>query len=51
MRRYSDDLGLLLVVLVIALTAVFLLGPIVVSAAMSLDSRSFLGPCPPPRVS
>ena len=51
MRRYCDDMGVLLVVLVIALTSVFLLGPILVSAAMSLDSRTFLGPFPPPELS
>ena len=51
LKRYCDNLGAALVVLAIVLTSVFLLGPILVSAAMSLDSRTFLGPFPPPELS
>ena len=51
MKRYGDNVGVAFVLLVIALTALFLLGPIFVSAAMSFDSRAYLGPFPPPELS
>lgn len=51
MKRLVDDVGYILVVLAIALSVIFLLAPLGMAALMSLDSRTFLGPFPPPGLS
>jgi putative spermidine/putrescine transport system permease protein len=51
MRRYIDDIGFWFMLLVIAVTLVFLVAPIVVSVMMSFDGRSYLGKFPPPEYS
>ena len=48
MRRHVDDFGLLLVIVVLAVTLVFLVLPIVVSVMMSFDGGEYLGRFPPP---
>ena len=48
MKRQADDLGYVLVLAVVWLTVLFLVAPIIVAGAMSLDSRTYLGPFPPP---
>ena len=48
MRRHVDDLGLLLVIVILVLTLIFLVLPIVVSIMMSFDAREYLGKFPPP---
>jgi putative spermidine/putrescine transport system permease protein len=49
--RNLDDWLRMACRLVIALTVLFLLTPIVVTAVMAFDSRAFLGPLPPPSLS
>ena len=51
MKRQADDLGYMLVLAVVGLTVLFLVAPIIVAAAMSFDSRTYLGPFPPPGLS
>ena len=51
MKRQVDDLGYTLVLAVVWLTVLFLVAPIIVAGAMSLDSRTYLGPFPPPDLS
>ena len=51
MKRLFDDLGYALVVATIALAVVFLIAPLGMAALMSFDSRTFLGPFPPPGLS
>lgn len=51
MKRRFDDLGLVLLVLLAVLTVAFLVLPILMSVAMSFDSRTFLGRFPPPSLS
>ena len=51
MKRQADDVGYALVLGVVGLTVLFLVAPIIVAAAMSLDSRTYLGPFPPPGLS
>ena len=51
MKRYADNIGYGLAVFAVVLTVVFLLFPVLISAAMSFDSRSYLGPFPPPELS
>lgn len=51
MKRYVDDIGFWIVILVIAATLVFLLAPIMVAIMMSFDGRGYLGKFPPPEYS
>ncbi len=51
MKRWGDDIALGLVVLILGCTLVFLIVPLIISAAMSFDSRAYLGPFPPPGLS
>lgn len=47
MKRYADDLGLAVVLVLIVATIVFLMIPMGFAAVMSFDARTFLGPFPP----
>jgi putative spermidine/putrescine transport system permease protein len=49
--RQIDNFGLALLVLIALLTVAFLVLPIMVSVSMSFDSRTYLGPFPPPGLS
>ena len=51
MNRQIDNIGLALLVLIAVLTVAFLVLPIMVSVSMSFDSRTYLGPFPPPSFS
>ncbi len=51
MKRLLDDMGYGLVVATIVLAVIFLLAPLGMAALMSFDSRTFLGPFPPPSLS
>jgi len=51
LKRKLDDIGLVLVVLVLIMTGIFLVLPIGMAVLMSFDSRTFLGPFPPPSFS
>lgn len=51
MMRQIDNIGLVLLVLIAVLTVAFLVLPIMVSVSMSFDSRTYLGPFPPPSLS
>lgn len=51
MMRQIDNFGLALLVLIALLTVAFLVLPIMVSVSMSFDSRTYLGPFPPPGLS
>ena len=51
MKRWSDDLGKWLVIVILAVSVIFLVGPIFISVAMSFDDRAYLGQFPPPDLS
>lgn len=51
MKRLFDDIGIGLFVAAIVLAVIFLLAPLGMAALMSFDSRTFLGPFPPPGLS
>ena len=51
MKRLLDDMGYVLFVATIALAVIFLIAPLGMAALMSFDSRTFLGPFPPPGLS
>ena len=48
MRRWIDDIGYTTVLLIMAVTLLFLIAPIIVSVMMSFDGRGYLGKFPPP---
>jgi putative spermidine/putrescine transport system permease protein len=50
-KRALDDFGSVVAVTTIFLALVFLLLPLLVTALMAFDSRSYLGPLPPPALS
>lgn len=47
MKRVIDNIGFILIVVIIGLTFIFLILPIIISVLMSFDSRDYLGPFPP----
>ena len=51
MNRQIDNIGLIALIAIGVLTLVFLVMPIMVSVSMSFDSRTYLGPFPPPGLS
>lgn len=51
MMRHTDNLCLILLVLIGVVTFIFLVMPIIVSISMSFDSRTYLGTFPPPGLS
>ena len=51
MKRFVDDLGYGLILATIVFAVIFLLAPLGMAALMSFDSRTFLGPFPPPDLS
>jgi putative spermidine/putrescine transport system permease protein len=51
MKRILDDIGYGLVIVLVVLAVIFLLAPLGMAALMSFDSRTFLGPFPPPDLS
>ena len=51
MKKVLDDIGYVLIIATIVLTVIFLLAPLGMAALMSFDSRTFLGPFPPPSLS
>ena len=51
MKRLSDDISLIVVVVMVGVAFLLLLIPILVSVAMSFDGRSFMGAFPPPEYS
>ena len=50
-KRWSDRLALLLFSALLTVAAAFLLVPLVISAVLSFDARSFVGRFPPPALS
>jgi putative spermidine/putrescine transport system permease protein len=51
MTRIGDDVARIVVAAVMALALLFLVVPLLVTAVMAFDARSFLGPLPPPAFS
>ena len=51
MMRHLDNIGLAILITLVVVTVTFLILPIMVSVSMSFDSRSYLGPFPPPSLS
>ena len=51
MKRYFDDIGFVIIIVVIAVSFVFLVMPIIIAVMMSFDGRSYLGTFPPPNYS
>lgn len=51
MKRYIDDIGFVIIIVVIAVSFVFLVMPIIIAVMMSFDGRSYLGTFPPPNYS
>jgi putative spermidine/putrescine transport system permease protein len=50
-KRWLDNLGAIVLILMSVTTIAFLVFPLVVSVSMSFDARSYLGPFPPPELS
>lgn len=50
-RRHADRLAWAVSRVLVALSLVFLIVPLAVTALLSFDARSFIGPFPPPRLS
>ncbi len=48
MKRILDDIGYALIAATIVFAVIFLLAPLGMAGLMSFDSRTFLGPFPPP---
>jgi len=51
MKRAWDDIGLMVVMVAMAITAAVMIIPLVYAIAMSFEPRGFLGPFPPPGLS
>lgn len=51
MTRIIDDFWKIAVLVLLALTLVFLIGPLIVAISMSLDARGYLAPFPPTSLS
>ena len=51
MKRMIDDFWRVVVAVLLALTLLFLIGPMIVAILMSFDARGFLGPFPPTSLS
>ena len=51
MKRLFDDTSFVLVLVAVAATIFYIVAPLLVALSMSFDSRSYLGPFPPPSFS
>ena len=51
MKHRVDRIGAALLLVLVGLTVMFLILPLLVAGAMSLDARGYLGPFPPPALS
>ena len=51
MKRYIDDIGSVIVIVILIASFVFLVVPIIFAVMMSFDGRSYLGTFPPPHYS
>ena len=49
--RLIDRLAGIALAAIVAMTLLFLVAPLIVTAVLSLDARPFLGPFPPPSLS